>query len=104
MTLSLFSKYTFNHAMKVSSITFAALASPLVHGSEITPMGYNQAVENIQENLKEYRSSDGALCDSFTCCNVTATESCDLKDMPKDETTLVLPGMKSRDVLDLQSG
>lgn len=32
----------------------------------------------------------------FQCCNVTATESCSLNNMPQDQSTLVLPGGNTR--------
>lgn len=63
----------------------------------VDSLSYDEAVKNIQANLKEeYPSSAEGLCDSYTCCNVTSAESCDLKSMPKDETTLVLPGGETR--------
>ncbi len=60
-------------------------------------LSYDEAVQNIQTNLKEeYPTSSESLCDAFKCCNVSSAESCDLKSMPKDETTLVLPGGETR--------
>lgn len=54
------------------------------------------SVKHIQSIVKEeqvpFVSTAESLCDSFTCCNVSSSESCNLSAMVQDESTVVLPG------------
>eukprot|EP01031_Cornospumella_fuschlensis_P040609 gene40609-49512_t len=47
----------------------------------------------IHEHLDEfYRSSaktGRGLCSGNSCCNITATETCSMANMPRDQSTLV---------------
>ena len=78
--------------MRAASLTVGLLSSAVL--AVANGLTYDDAVKHIQTDLQEnYPStSESDLCEEYKCCNVTSTESCDLKAMPKDETTLVLPG------------
>ncbi len=54
----------------------------------------------IREEVLSYQDPALAfgrpLCRQYSCCNVTTANSCSISRMPKDETTLVLPGGNTR--------
>lgn len=57
------------------------------------------AVKIIQKSIfPEDRSErlSRSMCSRYTCCNITATNQCLLKDLTNPEFTLVLPGGKTR--------
>ena len=70
----------------------AALGAAVASG----PLSYDDAKTIIQKHVAGYESFGQDLCTEYSCCNVTSSESCSLADMPKDETTLVLPGGETR--------
>lgn len=76
----------------------ALVSMSLAAGSAASVMTQEQAHDVLRENVKSYQSVGvgRSLCSENTCCNVTATESCSLAAMPRDETTLVLPGGDTR--------
>lgn len=54
--------------------------------------------DNIQAHIKSLkRNSEEPLCGGdFPCCNMSSTESCVMSSMPRDKSTLVLPGGDTR--------
>ena len=60
-------------------------------------LNYDEAKDIILENVKSYKPSIGkSLCQANTCCNITSTEACSISSFEKGETTMVLPGGKTR--------
>ena len=58
---------------------------------------FDDAATAIRSEVNAYRPVGGkALCDQYDCCNVTESQSCGISSMPRDETTLVLPGGETR--------
>lgn len=63
------------------------------------PKTVGDANDIIRDHVNSYTSDveiGKTLCEKYTCCTVTATNSCELSTMPRDQTTLVLPGGESR--------
>jgi len=80
--------------MKFSQITTialgaGALASANEKGDILSGIG-------IQAALKEQRDATTVNPELGNSCTVTPTESCPISDMPRDETTMVYPGGKTR--------
>jgi hypothetical protein len=76
----------------------ALVSMSLAAGSAASLLTQEKAHDVIRENLQSYQTvgAGRSLCSQNTCCNITATESCSLASMPRDETTLVLPGGDTR--------
>lgn len=56
-----------------------------------------EAVEIIKSSFPNSGLGVGKpLCQTYSCCNLTETETCSLSSMPKDKTMLVLPGGETR--------
>ena len=64
----------------------------------VASLQVEQAYDIIRNSFshQQLRQGAGGLCNSNTCCNITATQSCPLTAMPKDTSTLVLPGGNTR--------
>jgi hypothetical protein len=60
------------------------------------PLDYEQAKSTIDKHISSFQTAGADMCTQYSCCNVTSSEACSLADMPKDETTLVLPGGDTR--------
>lgn len=73
-----------------------AVAGALACVAASEPISYETAKSVIQKHVASFETPGQDLCTKYTCCNVSASESCSLADMPKDETTLVLPGGETR--------
>jgi hypothetical protein len=61
----------------------------------------NAAIADNAQDIQNYihsldRNFDLSMCTDNTCCNITATESCDLESMSRDTSTVVLPGGETR--------
>jgi hypothetical protein len=66
-------------------------------GLRIQASDYDAAVGVIQSYIKSLNDvGSQSLCEGYTCCNISATETCSIRSMVKDETTLVLPGGETR--------
>lgn len=60
-------------------------------------LNYEEAKDIILENVKSYQPTIGkSLCQANTCCNITSTETCAISSFEKGQTTMVLPGGKTR--------
>ena len=64
-------------------------------------MDYSEAEKVIAGHLSSSLHSvktpgSPSLCQDNTCCNITSTNSCSMGNFPKDQSTLVLPGGKTR--------
>ena len=71
-------------------------------------MGVDEAVNIIHkhifpEGLPHQRRATPALCEQYTCCNISATNQCLLQDLKDPDFTLVLPGGKTRCIFDHSS-
>lgn len=78
----------------MSSLRSIIIASLICAGAALN---YEEAKEIILENVKSYQPTIGkSLCQANTCCNITSTESCAISSFEKGETTMVLPGGKTR--------
>jgi hypothetical protein len=53
------------------------------------------AFEIIRKDVESYAPTQ-SMCTGVNCCTVDSGESCPLPSMPKDETTLVIPGGETR--------
>jgi hypothetical protein len=53
------------------------------------------AIEIIRREVESYALSK-SMCTGVNCCTVGSGESCPLLSMPKDQTTLVIPGGETR--------
>jgi hypothetical protein len=53
------------------------------------------AFEIIRKDVESYAPTQ-SMCTGVNCCTVGAGETCPLPSMPKDETTLVIPGGETR--------
>ena len=53
-------------------------------------------METIRSHVDSYAPTKTQCSDTTPCCTVSSSESCSLSTMPKDETTLVLPGGDTR--------
>jgi hypothetical protein len=53
-------------------------------------------IESIQSHVSSYAPTKEQCGPGTNCCTVSSTESCGLTSMPKDQTTLVLPGGETR--------
>lgn len=56
---------------------------------------FEEAKDIIQKYVKSYGIGKD-LCDKYTCCSLSATETCSISKFQKDSTTLVLPGGSTR--------
>jgi len=75
-------------------ISFSILSFiPSLYGSTDAP--FDAATKIIKADLTNYVGTR-ALCEANLCCNITSTETCSIKSMTKDKTTLVLPGGNTR--------
>jgi hypothetical protein len=84
--------------MLKSALIASSLFSPSALG-----LTFDEAEAKIASHLeRDFGSSNDvnnlgkSLCDSYTCCNITTSEACNLASMPRDESTLVLPGGETR--------
>lgn len=77
--------------IKALGVGLAIANSALCFSQQETANIISEHVNSFQVDL-----SGGSLCSSYSCCNMSATESCGLSSMPKDQTTLVLPGGDTR--------
>ena len=60
-------------------------------------MTEEEATKNIRAHVESIQTGAGKdLCTLYSCCNITTGESCSISNMPKDQTTLVLPGGETR--------
>lgn len=59
-------------------------------------MTVDEASKNIVNHVEQFNVGGSSLCSAHTCCNISATEACDVSSMPKDESTMVLPGGETR--------
>jgi len=57
-----------------------------------------EAANVLRKEVESYQVDFGigSLCKTYSCCNVTSTQSCAVTSFPKDQTTLVLPGGETR--------
>jgi hypothetical protein len=53
------------------------------------------AIEIIRREVESYAPTK-SMCTGVNCCTVGSGESCPLPSMPKDQTTLVIPGGETR--------
>lgn len=67
--------------------------------SQETSLNYERTeiIQNHIQSLKQQQDilspfSATSLCSSNVCCNITSADSCPLMKLPKDQSTLVLPG------------
>jgi len=73
-------------------------------GIALSSMDINEATSTIKEHVKSYdkksflKASD-VLCDQYSCCSISETETCPITGFTKDETSLVLPGGNTRCLL-----
>ncbi len=75
-------------------VAFLALnIASFVYGDD--EFSFEFATKVIRNDVKSYLGTR-SLCEANACCNVTATEPCSISNFPKDKTTLVLPGGKTR--------
>ncbi len=56
----------------------------------------SDVIKNYVNSFGVAKAVGQGLCDGATCCNVTSTELCSISAMPKDQSTLVLPGGDTR--------
>jgi hypothetical protein len=56
---------------------------------------FEEAKTIIQDYVKSYGIGKD-LCDKYTCCSLSSTESCSITNFKKDDSTLVLPGGNTR--------
>jgi hypothetical protein len=71
------------------AVSFLSLTSAFIQNNEI---------EEIQSYVKSYQQNDflegsSSLCSTYSCCNVTSSDSCPLMKFTKDQSVLVLPGL-----------
>lgn len=61
-------------------------------------MTFEQASVNLRNEVSNYAIDFQAkeLCDKYTCCKAESGDACNISSMPKDTTTLYLPGGESR--------
>lgn len=61
-------------------------------------MDIEQAITTIKDYVKTYHktSNTGILCNIYSCCTISDTETCSISEFTKDETSLVLPGGSTR--------
>jgi hypothetical protein len=55
-------------------------------------------IEQIQNYVNSYQSNNflegsSPLCSTYSCCNISSTDSCPLTKFTKDKSVLVLPGL-----------
>ena len=82
----------------VANRMFRTLTVGLVFAISAFSFSPEDAGKVISDHVGSFQSGlgGGSLCNSYSCCNVSSSESCGLSSMPKDETTLVLPGGDTR--------
>lgn len=78
---------TFKLSVLVSILAHSALARDVKIDSSV--------IGSIHKHVQAYAPTS-AQCVGTNCCTVSSTESCSLSSMPKDVTTLVLPGGETR--------
>lgn len=69
------------------------VASALALGSHALTV--EEATAVIHDHIKTYEYK-GSMCTDVSCCTVSSTEKCSITAMPKDTTTMVLPGGNTR--------
>ena len=59
---------------------------------------FGEAAKSIQKHLETYKSktSDDICALGMPCCYLSNSEGCDLSSMPRDSSTIVLPGGDTR--------
>eukprot|EP00603_Paraphysomonas_imperforata_P003403 CAMPEP_0114428196 /NCGR_PEP_ID=MMETSP0103-20121206/8794_1 /TAXON_ID=37642 ORGANISM="Paraphysomonas imperforata, Strain PA2" /NCGR_SAMPLE_ID=MMETSP0103 /ASSEMBLY_ACC=CAM_ASM_000201 /LENGTH=442 /DNA_ID=CAMNT_0001597391 /DNA_START=29 /DNA_END=1357 /DNA_ORIENTATION=- len=83
----------------VATLLAASLGMVGASGATEKPMSLEEAHSHIKENvasIQENYSSSQELCDKYTCCEMSATESCSLDSLPSTGSSLVLPGGETR--------
>jgi hypothetical protein len=79
----------------VAFVAAIAVVSAAVSQAEVEWQVAERTIKNYVESYGG-RARIGELCDQYTCCSLSETESCSVASMPKDESTLVLPGGETR--------
>lgn len=75
------------------------LGAALVQGATFADHRYDASIKTIQQHVASYSRDykiGKSLCQEYSCCNVTSSNTCGINTFPKDQTTLVLPGGQTR--------
>jgi hypothetical protein len=58
---------------------------------------YEEAKRVIQDYVRSYDRGVGKdMCDKYTCCTMSGSQSCSISNFQRDSSTLVLPGGNTR--------
>ncbi len=81
------------------TIKLALLAGVLSHSVLAMDSKLNaktSAFETIRADVASYAPPSRDMCSGVNCCTIGSGEACSLTSMPKDQTTLVMPGGETR--------
>lgn len=83
----------------LSTLKFSVIATALAQAALVKNAADvkidSAVISNIRSHVESYAPT-AAQCVGTNCCTVSSTESCSISTMPKDVTTLVLPGGETR--------
>lgn len=80
------------------AIALVLLIGVLSHSASAIDADLNaktSAYEVIRQEVQSY-APRASQCSGVNCCTIGSGESCSITSMPKDQTTLVLPGGETR--------
>ena len=83
----------------ISSLKLSLLAGavlPTAFGMGGVSNAKTSAYETIRAYVDSYAPKQQDMCSGTNCCTIGSSEACPLTAMPKDTTTMVMPGGETR--------